>query len=96
MKRIFQIIYFLIIVGIAGLLSGCQKIIDHWPKGHGHEKITCKINKIVSDDDDYEVRYYYGPKELLDSIIITPQQGTANPSYTYLKYDESNRLIEYS
>lgn len=71
----------------------CQKILEHWPKGQGNQ-VDCKIKKVIYPD--FELKYYYGSKGLLDSIIRSPENSFYGTDVTFLKYDQQKRLVEYA
>jgi len=93
MERISRIIRLGTMFAIIVFFVSCQKVLDHWPKGHGNQ-VDCKIKKLIYSD--FEYNYYYGPKGLLDSIIRVPEDSYLPRGNAFLKYDQQNRLIEYA
>ena len=93
MERISRIIKLGTMLAIIVFFVSCQKLLDHWPKGHGN-KVDCKIKKVIYPE--FEYNYYYGSKGLLDSIIRVPEDSYIPRGNSFFKYDQQNRLIEYA
>ncbi len=102
MKQASLLLRVIALGALAIQITGCKKIIEHWPghgHGHGDSTVRYRIKSMVygtnnfHDSIESNAIFYYGADNLLDSVTsVRPEYSTR----LTFEYDQNGNLKYYT